>query len=297
MAESTRPVPAGLRLPSGPAPAAIVAAQQPVWDGRGDDPWLPRRLEARFDILTSEQDIRAAIWAGLSEWLTATVRRVLRLDGPPDLSAIWAQAPAWLDVVEHVVRGEIFKALRTAFERVTGIRVDLDSRAATTRYLAEAANRLRHVPEEVYDLVAAQVSTGVNLGEGSADLRDRVQRVLSTTETPHWENRATVIARTEAIGAMNAGRMEGFAAVVADDPEEEWELMWLATDDSRTRPTHVEADGQRVPWGAPFSVGGFSLAFPGDPLGPPQEVIQCRCVPLLVDSGEVVDRSNRQMRT
>ncbi len=63
-----------------------------------------------------------------------------------------------------------------------------------------------------------------------------------------------------------------------------------------SRETHEAAEGQRVPVGSPFIVGGFELRFPGDPLGPPQEVIQCRCVPILVERGEDVDLSNRQMR-
>ena len=73
-------------------------------------------------------------------------------------------------------------------------------------------------------------------------------------------------------------------------------MFWLATSDSRTRPTHRAAEGQRVPVGQPFIVGGAELRFPGDPSGPPQEVIQCRCTMLLVEPGESVDLSNRQMR-
>ena len=72
--------------------------------------------------------------------------------------------------------------------------------------------------------------------------------------------------------------------------------VWLATEDSRTRPSHREADGQRVPMGANFIVGGHSLAFPGDPSGPPGEIIQCRCTMLLMEPDEDVDLSDRQLR-
>lgn len=97
------------------------------------------------------------------------------------------------------------------------------------------------------------------------------------------------------IGALNAGRYEAFKVFAAEE-DEPMETMWLSTVDARTRETHREADGQRVPIGQPFTVGGFSLRFPGDPTGPPQEVIQCRCVALLVERGESVDLSNRQLR-
>lgn len=98
------------------------------------------------------------------------------------------------------------------------------------------------------------------------------------------------------IGALNAGRSDAFTAVAEEDPDTEYERVWLSTDDARTRSTHEHADGQRVLLGQPFNVGGFELRFPGDPSGPPQEVIQCRCVALLVERGESVDLSNRQFR-
>lgn len=163
------------------------------------------------------------------------------------------------------------------------------------RYLAEVRNRLVRVPDEVYDLVAAEITQGANLGESIPKLAARVDNVLSTTGSERWPNRATVIARTETIGALNAGRSDAFSAV-AEEMDESMEKMWLATEDTRTRRTHREADGQRVPVGSRFSVGMFELAFPGDPTGPPQEVIQCRCTMLLVEPGEFVDLSNRQFR-
>jgi uncharacterized protein with gpF-like domain len=98
------------------------------------------------------------------------------------------------------------------------------------------------------------------------------------------------------IGALNASRTDAFAAVAEADPGTEYERIWLSTSDSRTRSTHRAVDGQRVALSSPFIVGGFPLAFPGDPTGPPQEIIQCRCVSLLVEKGESVDLSNRQMR-
>jgi hypothetical protein len=267
----------------------------PVWDGTGRDPWLPARLDARLEAAAVERDIRAAVWAALSEWLVQTARRVLRGDQPPDLDAIWARVPMWREAVELILQGEIWKALALAFEKLLGRGYAWDSRPAMVRYLAEVRNRLVRVPDEVYDLVAGEITAGANLGESIPKLAARVDNVLSTTGSERWPNRATVIARTETIGALNAGRSDAFAAV-AEEVDEPMEKMWLATEDSRTRRTHREADGQRVPVGSRFSVGAFELAFPGDPTGPPQEVIQCRCTMLLVEPGEFVDLSNRQFR-
>ncbi len=267
----------------------------PVWDGRGTDPWLPARLEARAETAAVERDIRAVVWAALSNWLVQLARRVIRGDQPPDLSAVWAMAPLWREAVDAILRGEILKAVGVAFAKILGPDYRYAARPFVTAYLGEVRNRLVRVPDEVYDLVAGQVAQGVNLGESIPQLAARIDNVLSTTASERWPNRATVIARTETIGALNAGRVDAFRVVAADE-DEPMEVMWLATDDSRTRETHEAAEGQRVPVGSPFIVGGFELRFPGDPLGPPQEVIQCRCVPILVERGEDVDLSNRQMR-
>lgn len=269
----------------------------PVWDGTGRDPWLPARLDARLDAARIERDIRAAVWSALSDWLVQTSRRVLRGDlAPPNPDAIWARASAWRDAVDFILQGEIWKAIGLAFERLLGRDYRWDQRPAMVNYLAEVRNRMVRIPDEVYDLVAGQMAAGANLGESIPKLAQRVDSVLSSTGSERWPNRATVVARTETIGALNAGRLEAFKALAEDDPELELETFWLATSDSRTRPTHRAAEGQRVPVGQPFIVGGFPLRFPGDPSGPPQEVIQCRCTLLLVEPGETVDLSNRQFR-
>lgn len=267
----------------------------PVWDGKGIDPWLPDRLTARAEVAATERDIRAAFWAELSGWMVETSRQVLRNERP-DPHAVWARVPAWREAVELLLQGEIWKAIGVAFKRLLGAGYRWDQRASMVNYLAQVRNRMVGIPEEVFDLVAHEIATGVNLGDSIPQLRDRVDMVLSTTRSERWPNRATVVARTEAIGALNAGRSEAFKALTEEDPELELERVWLATDDHRTRSTHVAADGQRVALGAPFIVGGFELAFPGDPSGPPQEVIQCRCTMLLVEPGENVDMSNRQFR-
>ena len=268
----------------------------PVWNGQGVDPWLPHRLDARLEAASTERQIRAGVWSELSEWLVALERRMVREGAPPDLNAVWAAEPAWRDAVDALLSGEIWKAVGLAFRKIFGAAYRWDTRPAVNRYFTEVRNRLVRIPEEVYDLVAGQMSAGINLGEGIPELAERVETVLSTTQSARWQNRATVIARTETIGALNFGRWESFRVIVEDDPDAEFELMWLATDDNRTRETHEVAEGQRVPVGTPFTVGGFQLAFPGDPSGPPQEVIQCRCTMILVEADEVVDLSNRQMR-
>ncbi|QSM01217.1 MuF-like minor capsid protein [Microbacterium phage NoodlelyBoi] len=77
----------------------------------------------------------------------------------------------------------------------------------------------------------------------------------------------TAVTGLDGILSTEAMRRQGFAY-----------KQWVARQDERTRHTHAAADGQRVPVGQPFSVGGASLQHPGDRRGPAGETINCRCV-------------------
>lgn len=54
---------------------------------------------------------------------------------------------------------------------------------------------------------------------------------------------------------------------------------WVSTDDGRTRPEHLDANRQEVPYDEPFEVGDEKLMYPGDiSLGANAgNVINCRC--------------------
>lgn len=267
----------------------------PVWDGRGTDPWLPQRLNARLEMAAVERSIYAEAWAALTEWLTGTRARVLRSGAAPEPDAVFAREPAWAEAVRALASGEIKRALGLAYERIFGPGWRWEERPFVVAYLAEVRNRLSHVPDEVHRMLTAQMSAGINLGGGVPVLAERVERLFSLTGQDLWQNRAVTIARTESIGALNGGRFDAWSAL-SEELDEPLEQIWLSTDDRRTRPTHDTADGQRVPLGSAFLVGGASLRFPGDPLGPPQECVNCRCTALLVEPGEWTDLSNRQFR-
>lgn len=90
--------------------------------------------------------------------------------------------------------------------------------------------------------------------------------------------RAELIARTETTRLQN----EGTQAL-----GEEWGVKkkaWLATQDGRTRDSHLDADGQEVDLDQPFEIGGYKMMQPGDmSLGAPiSEVANCRCAEVLL---------------
>jgi F like protein len=156
----------------------------------------------------------------------------------------------------------------------------------TERYLQQAANRLTGIGDDLWDQARAGLIEGIDKGESIPDLATRVRDAVEVAEP-----RARTIARTEVNGAMNAVVDQTNHRVDAMFPEVDDGIMkeWSATEDLRTRPSHVAADGQVVRLDDSFTVGGASLQFPGDPSGPPGEIINCRCTTLTVLSDELID--------
>ncbi len=95
--------------------------------------------------------------------------------------------------------------------------------------------------------------------------------------------RGEMIARTESLTAMAAGREEAFRQQIESGrlAPENVEGTWSATGDDRTRHSHQAMNGQVRRFGEPFQTpSGALMRFPGDTsLGAgPEETIGCRCM-------------------
>lgn len=92
--------------------------------------------------------------------------------------------------------------------------------------------------------------------------------------------RAETIARTEAMQTLHIGQHAAYQQAIDQGLASPEEILrvWESSGDGRTRESHDEMNGQEVPWGEPFKTpSGVFLMFPGDPSGPPEEIINCRC--------------------
>ena len=96
--------------------------------------------------------------------------------------------------------------------------------------------------------------------------------------------RAEAITRTELTRIYNIShqsRQEEAAQVVPGLAK-----RWIATGDTRTRPSHLEAHlkyfENPIPVDQAFEVGGQELMYPGDPAGDPEETVNCRCTTVTV---------------
>lgn len=115
--------------------------------------------------------------------------------------------------------------------------------------------------------INAEILQGILQGESIPKIAQRLQNVCGS-------NRAVAIrnARTMITASQNSGRIAGFRQAERDGVI--MKKVWIATEDSRTRKSHLSINNEMQDNNKPFSNG---LMFPGDWSGRPEEVYNCRC--------------------
>lgn len=263
------------------------------------DPDLPMKLRAISFIREGEARIMRGWFRAITRWLDsvrAAVMEPFRDAGlPPDASGV-TSGLSWSDLLEDEVMPHVRRQARIPWSAVTGGNEDdFAQDPDMLAYLDDAHNRMVRTPDEVYAQINVIIHRGIDEGLSIPEIADDVSTVLTANQTEQWRNRAVTVARTETIGATNAGAFYGAADLARERQDPNPEKVWISTvGDGRTRDSHVEADKDRVPLFSPFIVGGFPLMFPGDPSGPAHEVINCRCTMIDVVAGETIDWSDRQ---
>lgn len=254
-----------------------------------------RQLAADLADLVAEagDTASALVWARLrplivNAWGSAT--RTLVAAGAMDEGALRAISSAWkppeqlggllVDLYDqgnlHGTMGffgDLGSAPADVVDALGGPVFDQAARA----YMAEASNRLAGIGDVAWGEARRVIHEQMGTGLGREDTKQALERTLSVSEF-----RADTIARTELGAAANAGVAHAGDALVAAGFRVEKE--WFAQHDPRTRPTHVAADGQRAPLNGFFTVGGVEMSRPLDPMGPAEEVVNCRCTMLMVEA-------------
>ena len=225
-----------------------------------------------------EQRLYRVVSAALTRWLSSAKDMVMgpfrRFQMSPDPSQIFATEPLWDSEVDSImtVLGQIAMG---AWAEATDV-PPVSRHAFVMSQLAQTQNLLVRIPDEVYNLVFAEITDGVNAGETVEQVAGRVQRVLTFSASERWPNRARTIATTEVTRAYGAGTL----AAGMEQSRLTGRMLqkrWDSEHDRRVRASHREVDGAVMDLAAPFYVGGYPLLFPGDPMGPADEVVNCRC--------------------
>lgn len=133
--------------------------------------------------------------------------------------------------------------------------------------------------------IHAQFTQGILEGESVRNLSKRIfPEIMSKSDLTgksqkeidniikRNKNSAIRNARTMVTSAENHGRLDSYKSLVKQGVIMKKE--WMATPDDRTRPTHVDIDGEEQDVDKMFSNG---CMFPGDGKGPAEEVWMCRC--------------------
>lgn len=153
------------------------------------------------------------------------------------------------------------------------------------RYLEEnTARKIRQVTEATRERVRQITERAYREGLSVRDIREAIRGDFAFSRV-----RAERIARTEVIGASNAGTHFGYGTHFEPNTLRK---EWLATADLRTRLSHLLANGQKRNFPEPFRVGKSRLLFPADnSLGAEaEEVVNCRCTTLYHGKRNVVRR-------
>lgn len=221
-----------------------------------------------------EPGVLAKVRQAIASWLPA-LRRFVRTPAGVDPSGVDASRPVWIEQVDSTVMPALETVVDHGWRWQSG-EPFVSGNSFTQAQLAITRNLLVRMPDDIYNAIFYEISTGTAAGETQQQIADRVDRLLLTSGSEWWENRAKVIARTETNRAWNAGQLA--AAQYYEPPTGRgWVKVWDTDMDGHERPAHKRADGQTRSLTDSFQVGGEDLRFPGDPVGRPDNVINCRC--------------------
>jgi uncharacterized protein with gpF-like domain len=136
----------------------------------------------------------------------------------------------------------------------------------------EALRKAKLIADTDRDDVIDAIGKGLAEGEGTAAIARTIRKVSALTPF-----RAATVARTETHAAATFGSIE---SVRQAEQELGIKMLkeWLPTMDDRTREDHrAMASYGPIPMDEKFLVGGTLMDRPGDPSGPAEQVIACRC--------------------
>lgn len=107
-----------------------------------------------------------------------------------------------------------------------------------------------------------------------------IDKMVERYRQRYVKYRAEMIARTEALRSVHEGVAEAFDQAIdsGDIEADQIEQKWSSSRDHRVRDTHRYLNGQKRKIGEVWTTSNGSLRYPGDPMAPASETVQCRCI-------------------
>lgn len=174
----------------------------------------------------------------------------------------------WRDSAE-ALGGRILQMAKNARSPANIKQTEQFFAGVVAQYLEQfGGEKIANITNTTRAQILEQIAIGRKEGLGEREIAKRI----NTSAPSIGRVRAAVISRTESHAAGNFAAQESAKRTDAVTQRE-----WIASGGSRTRESHNAADGQVVGMDEAFDVGGSRLMYPGDPSGPADEVINCRC--------------------
>jgi len=138
-----------------------------------------------------------------------------------------------------------------------------------------AFHKIGSLSDAAWDQIRGELTLGV-LGQKTPF--EVMQSIIGQVDKPSIfgsiENRAEVITKTEMGKTFSRATFDRMkqADKVVPGMMKEWKHRGHP---KQPRPTHLWADGNRVPVDEAFSIGGISMMYPRDPNAPVSEIVNC----------------------
>ena len=234
-----------------------------------------RSYEARFgrEIMAARREVLAKIERSYTPAAKGVVAKAAAADLIFDLGK-------WKDGFLASMRRVAATALNTAGKQLFAELGKDDPFAfppeAVLEYARSRENKLSGVADEVHARITESLESGITAGDTTEELAARIRAEFNGIDA----GRARVIAMTETSAAYGQGRQQAMQEAGIEYKQ------WLTSGNANVRATHAAANEQIVPVDEYFDVGGEQLAHPGDPAGSPENVINCHCVSIPVETAE-----------
>ncbi len=155
--------------------------------------------------------------------------------------------------------------------------------AKVTAFIRQRDNKISGVSDTAFGQLKTALESGVEKGETTDELSDRVRGVFNNLS--NYEARR--IAMTETSAAYGFSRHEAMTAAGVEYKS------WLSSHGPTVREAHAAAEEQYgdnpIPVDEPFVVDGEELMYPGDESGSPGNVINCHCIQIAVQKPKEQD--------
>lgn len=261
--------------------------------GREDE--ILRRIQAAFAVFGD--DVNALFLASgqaTAAFIAATMKTFFSFDQVNEGAVSAMQANRlrlireFMEEQRNAVREALTEGIRRGLNPREQARFFRQSIGLTTRQM-QAVNNFRRLLESgsaealTRELRDRRFDATVrrSIRSGRPLTQDQIDEMTERYRERMLIYRSEVIARTEALRAVNEGNFNAFQQAYANgtlDPSMVFRT-WNTALDERVRGSHRAMHGQERGPMEPFTSGdGYSLLYPGDPNAPGSETIQCRCV-------------------